>query len=91
MTAVLESYRPLFIIVTFGLLGFAFYLTYRPSAANSTKMMALNKAMLWGVTFVAALFLFFPQFVTQFASADGGFTSDMTRTVVKIEGMTCPG
>ena len=81
----------MFMVVTFGLLGCAFYLTYRPGAARATKMMVLNKAMLWGVTFIAALFLFFPQFVTQFASADGGFTSDMDRTVVKIEGMTCPG
>ncbi len=78
-------------VATFGLLGLAFYWTYRPGSAKSTKMMALNKIMLWSVTFVAALFLFFPQFVTQLASADGGFTSDMQRSVIKVEGMTCPG
>jgi hypothetical protein len=78
-------------VVTFGLLGSAFYLTYRHRAAKRTAIMALNKAMLWGVTFFVALLLFYPQLFTQFASADGGFTSDMTRTVVKIEGMTCPG
>lgn len=78
-------------VVTFGLLGFAFYLTYRPGAVKQTKIMALNKAMLWGVTLFVALLLFYPQLLTQFASTDGGFTSDMTQTVVKIEGMTCPG
>lgn len=33
IAATLESFRPLFIVVTFGLLGAAFYFTYRPKKA----------------------------------------------------------
>ncbi|HQU43227.1 MAG TPA: mercuric transporter MerT family protein [Pirellulales bacterium] len=33
MSAVLEAYRPLFIVVTFGFLATAFYFTYRPKRA----------------------------------------------------------
>lgn len=33
IAATLEAFRPLFIVVTFGLLGAAFYLTYRPKKA----------------------------------------------------------
>ena len=55
-------------------------------------MMALNKAMLWGVTAMAVVFLFFPQFVTGLMAPDSGeFTADMNRTVLYVEGMTCLG
>ena len=88
IAATLETYRPLFMVVTFGFLGAAFYFTYRPKkAASETRhdccptestvaddcctptgkrrfnMMALNKVMLWGVTVLAAAFLFFPSYV----------------------------
>ena len=55
-------------------------------------MMAMNKAMLWVVTAMAVAFLFFPQFFTSLM-VDGNekITADMTRTVVKVEGMTCEG
>ena len=33
MTKALEDYRPYFMVVTFGFLGMAFYLTYRPRRA----------------------------------------------------------
>ena len=33
IAATLETYRPLFMVVTFGFLGAAFYLTYRPKKA----------------------------------------------------------
>ena len=79
--------------ITLALLGTAFYFAYRPSSggAAASKIMAFNKAMLWAVTLVVSVFLFFPQ------AADGLFTSneennvvteDMQKTVVKIEGMT---
>ncbi len=35
IAAVLETYRPLFMVVTFGFLGAAFYFTYRPRKAAS--------------------------------------------------------
>ena len=54
------------------------------------NMMFLNKVMLWGITVMAVVFLFFPQYVTGLLRADAVFTADMRQTVVKIEGMTCP-
>lgn len=53
--------------------------------------MTLNKVMLWSVTVVAAVFLFCPQYVIGLVTNDEGFRGDMTRTVVAVEGMTCPG
>lgn len=79
IAATLETYRPLFMVVTFGFLGAAFYFTYRPKKAAAAaghdccapeptgnrrfNMMALNKVMLWVVTVLAVAFLFFPSYV----------------------------
>lgn len=97
MTAALETYRPILVVVTFAFLGLAFYLTYRPrrttTAANygRSKMMTLNKVMLWAVTVVAVAFLFCPQYFSGLFASDGQFTANMNRTVLTVEGMTCPG
>jgi mercuric ion transport protein len=109
MIQALETYRPLFMVVTFGFLGTAFYFTYRPHRAvaggaedccapisatgkRRFNMMALNKVMLWGVTVMAVVFLFFPGVVTgMFAPDPGEFTAGMDRTFFTVEGMTCEG
>lgn len=109
IASALEAYRPLFMVVTFGFLGMAFYFTYRPRrvanavadcCAPSTEtvgkrrfnMMALNEIMLWTVTLMAVVFLFFPQAVTGLIGGGSDkVTADMTRTEVKIVGMTCYG
>ena len=92
MTTALERYRPLFLVVTFLFLGLAFYLSYRPrGGARFSKLMTVNRVMLWAVTVVVIAFVFFPQYFTRLASADGGFTNDMRKTVLTVEGMTCPG
>lgn len=104
MTTFMEDYRPIFIILTFGFLGSAFYFTYRPrgASANGGKsggastarpsgrdgMMAFNKIMLWAVTVIAIVFLFFPQALTGLFASDDQFTEEMQQTVVRIEGMT---
>lgn len=55
-------------------------------------MMALNKVMLWAVTVLAVVFLFFPQSITRLVGAGNDeITAEMTRTVIRIEGMTCEG
>ena len=91
----LETWRPVFLVVTFVLLGLAFWLTYRPRAraagGGRSKIMAMNKVMLPAVAVVAVALLFFPQYVSGLFAADDGFTPDMTRTVLSVEGMTCPG
>jgi hypothetical protein len=99
-----EQYRPIFMAVTFGFLAMAFYFTYRrrpqeslhDCCASNVKrrfnMMTLNKIMLWGVTAMAVVFLFFPHLVTgMFAPNSGEFTDDMQRIVVQVDGMTCEG
>ena len=56
------------------------------------NMMALNKVMLWAVTILAVVFLFAPQYVTGLLGVGSEeVTSGMTRSVVKVEGMTCKG
>ncbi|MCH7727413.1 MAG: hypothetical protein IH991_13165 [Planctomycetes bacterium] len=104
MMAFLQDYRPIFMVVTFALLGSAFYLSYRPrhstasgsegdsapSAKRSrrSKMMTFNRIMLWIVTVIVIVFLFFPQAVTRLFASGDELTADMQRTVISIEGMT---
>lgn len=69
--AALEPYRPLFIGLTMLLLGAAFFFTYRAApaacdaegncASGNKGIKRLNKAMLWGVAFVAVTALAYPQ------------------------------
>lgn len=87
IASTLEAYRPVFMVVTFGFLGAAFYFTYRPRKAADDccadsccppaaqgrrfTMMSLNKVMLWCVTVLAVAFLLFPQYVGFLANDDG--------------------
>lgn len=106
MIAALETYRPLLMTVTFSFLAAAFYFTYKPRRAGQAEdcrapasqtgrrrfsMMAMNKIMLWAVTVMAVVFLFFPQTFTGLIVDAGEFTPEMQRTVFTVEGMTCPG
>mgnify|MGYP007026207506 CR=1 FL=1 len=78
-------------VVTFAFLGVAFYLTYRrrgAATARASKVMAFNKVMLWAVTVIVAVFLFFPQLTTNLFATSDEFTANMERTVITVEGMT---
>jgi len=102
MMTFVQDYRPMFMAVTFGLLGSAFYLTYRPrvsrAAKGSTasavarggrdKILTFNKIVLWAVTVTAVALLFFPKGLTGMLASSDQFTADMDRTVIRIEGMT---
>jgi len=50
--------------------------------------MTFNKILLWAVTVLAVMFLFFPQLVTNALASNDQFTDDMQKTVIQIEGMT---
>ncbi len=58
-------------------------------------MMTVNKVMLWGVTLLAVLFLFFPKYVSFFlasqqAESETTATNPLVRkTTIAIEGTTC--
>lgn len=86
MTTFVEAYRPIFMAVTVGFLGWAFYVTYRSSSQSAT--LALNKVILWAVTVVVVALLFFPAAATDTAESGHQITADMDRTVISIEGMT---
>ncbi|MDA1051333.1 MAG: hypothetical protein O3C40_12755 [Planctomycetota bacterium] len=58
------------------------------TASPRSNIMTFNRVLLWGVTVVAVVFLFFPQAFTSFDTANDEFTADMDRTVITIEGMT---
>ncbi|MCH8922553.1 MAG: hypothetical protein IIA67_05330 [Planctomycetes bacterium] len=99
MTAFVKDNQPIFMVVTFGFLALAFYLTYRPRStttsggeerrAPASRMMALNKIMLWAVTVMAVVFLFGgPYLFNPDAVPTAEFTPEMTRTVIQIEGMS---
>lgn len=86
MTTFVEEHRPIFMAVTFGLLGWAFYVTYRSRVRS--RIMVMNKVILWAVTAAAVVLLFFPAVVTDYVTPGERITADMDRIVISIEGMT---
>ncbi len=63
-----------------------------PATKGRFNMVALNKAMLWGVTVMAVAFLFFPSYVGTLIGGDGKtVTENMNRAAITVEGMTCEG
>lgn len=66
-------------------------------AKRRFSMMTMNKVMLWAVTLLAVLFLFFPKYVSFFLAsreAESETTAAsplVTKTTITIEGMTCEG
>ncbi|REJ87845.1 MAG: Mercuric transport protein MerT [Planctomycetota bacterium] len=98
VAATLETYRPLFIVVTVAFLGTAFYLTYRPQKSDSCCAgerrptgQRFSKAMLWLVTVLAGGFLFFPNYVDSIVGGHSSVSEGMDTTVFHIEGMSCEG
>jgi mercuric ion transport protein len=68
LARVLEPFRPYLLVVTYALLGGAFYVTYRPpagacgpgQACNMPRTNRLGKAMLWIAAIVVVLTTSFP-------------------------------
>ena len=50
--------------------------------------MAMNKVMLWAVTVIAIVFIFFPDILTRLSASSDVVTADMEQTTISIEGMT---
>jgi hypothetical protein len=99
MTTAIEKYRPGLLVLTFALLGCAFYVTYRPIGGGSrgsnlpgnstrSRMMTFNKVTLWAATLMAIVFLIFPGSISGLFDPGDGFTADMDRTTLTVEGMT---
>lgn len=60
----LERYRPLFILITFALIGMAFYFTYRKKktadACCEIKRNRIKKIILWVIAVIAVALLLVP-------------------------------
>ena len=100
ITTLLQDYRPIFLVATFGLLGSAFYFTYRPSwrakagaggaapTGGRSRVMMVNKIMLWVVATVSIGLLCFPQAMIRPLASSDELIAEMHHTVIQIEGMT---
>ncbi len=68
--AQLEPLRPYFAVLTFGLLGFAFYQAYKPQECKPGEACAIpanrrrNRIILWIVTVLAVMLMAFPYYAT---------------------------
>ena len=68
--AKLEPYRPYFIVLTVGMLGFAFYQAYKPQECEPGDACAVptnrrrNRILLWVVAIVALVLMAFPYYAT---------------------------
>jgi mercuric ion transport protein len=101
-SAVFEKWRPVFLIVTFGLLALAWYLTYRKpktacaeGSACATKPVAQwNKVVLWlatGVVLVTAAFPRLSSAILRGTQSNAPVVTDANSAVlkVKIPSMDC--
>jgi len=95
-----EPYRPIFIILTFLFLGFAFYKVYRkPKIENcepgsycaNPKKDKINKAVLWSITVLILGMLIFPNVAGSLASKSQttAQTTQTNRITLEVKGMTC--
>lgn len=100
--AAIEPYRPLFILATVGLLGFAFYREYRKPNAEACKpgsacavpaVRRRARAALWLVAALVLALLALPYVSPALvASAATGSSSGPTATVtLAVHNMTCDG
>ena len=99
----LEPYRPLFIALTVGLLGFGFYRAYRPAGGEACgeggsctvpHSRRASRVALWVATPLALGLLLFPYFVSSIvaepkASSTGQSTANAQQLTLKVENMTC--
>ena len=94
----LEPYRPLFIVLAMGLMGFAFVRSYKaqqgPQCECETSMNSRTKNILFGVGALATLGLIaspwlLPSVMNANASIVGPTTSNAQEVTLSIEGMTC--
>ena len=94
-----ERYRPLFMLIAFGFLAFAFYKVYsKPkgeccqtdSYCANPKADRMNKIALWGVTVLIVGMLISPNMIPILASNNNTAQSTPVKQVVlNVEGMTC--
>lgn len=97
----IEPFRPVFIVLTIGFLGFAFYRAYRkPSGAECAadgscaipRAARAGRIALWIVTPIILALLAFPYLAPQLlegSNTKGATNVPTAQTVLKVDGMTC--
>jgi mercuric transport protein len=95
----LEPYRPIFMVVTIGFLGFAFYRVYRKPGGEECEPGSycanphagrINKAALWIVTALTVGLLAFPYLVPYVSAGNSGQQPlGAARTTLDVQNMTC--
>lgn len=101
---ILEPYRPIFIVFTVLLLGYAFYRVYRKpkeeecepgSYCANPKSDKINKIALWTVTILVIGLLLFPYVVPMNSQASVATPATAPvkteKVVLSVQGMTCNG
>lgn len=95
----LESYRPLFIVLAVGMMGFAFVRSYKAQqdldCACTTDMPPRTKSIVLAIGAVITLGLIaspwlLPSVIHAHASGVGVESSNVQEVTLSIEGMTCP-
>jgi len=97
----LAPYRPIFIIASLGLLGYAFYRIYRKPKAEECEPGSycavpqsnrINKIVLWLVTVLILGLLAFPYVMPHLTVANDAEQGVISQQVtLKVNGMTCAG
>lgn len=101
--SVLEPFRPLFIALTVGLLGFGFYRAYRPTGGDACgadgsctvpHSRRASRVALWVATPLALGLLLLPYFVSSIVAeprpgSTGQSTANAQQLTLKVEDMTC--
>ena len=95
----LEPYRPIFMMVTLGFLGFAFYRVYWKSKAESClpgsscanpRSDRINKAILWMITALILGLFAFPRVAPYlFASVTAEERVPTTHEILEVKNLTC--
>lgn len=97
----MQPYSPIFLALTVGFLGMAFYKTYtKPKAEEcepgsycaNPRSDRINKVALWAVTFIAVMMVASPYAVPYVFASDAIVDEAPTEQVtLTIKGMTCKG
>jgi len=97
----LAPYRPLFIVVSLGFLGYAFYRIYRKPKADECEpgtycavpqSNRINKIVLWVVTILILGLFAFPYVMPHLSAENQTMESTFAQQVtLRVNGMTCAG